>query len=223
MGGGGTGVYRPAAWRPVRLGSHEDVPEVWFESWGRVGALALALVVAYGWLVVVLRASGKRTLAKLSALDFVVTIALGSTLSAVVVSRDIPLVEGMLALLGLVALQYGAARSTRQWEWFDRLVKSHPTALLVHGRLREDAMARNRVRADEVAAAVRKDGFASLGDVACVVLETDGTFSVLDRLGDGTALDGVEGIEPSIGGDHSDGFAGEAPDDLRRATPRRRP
>ena len=131
------------------------MPDVWFESWGRVGALALALVVAYGWLVVVLRVSGKRTLAKLSAFDFVVTIALGSTLSTVIVSRDVPLAEGTLALLGLVVLQYGAARSTRQWSWFDKLVKSQPTALLVDGRLREDAMAHNRVRADEVAAAVR--------------------------------------------------------------------
>jgi uncharacterized membrane protein YcaP (DUF421 family) len=172
------------------------VSDVWFESWGRVGALAVAFVVVYGWLVVVLRVSGKRTLAKLSAFDFVVTIALGSTLSTVIVSRDVPLVEGTLALLGLVVLQYGAARSTQQWSWFDKLVKSQPTALLVNGRLRENAMVRNRLRGDEVAAAVRKAGFASLGDVACVVLETDGTFNVLERLGDRTAVDEVDGIGP---------------------------
>lgn len=173
------------------------MPDVWFESWGRVGAVALALVVAYPWLIFILRVSGKRTLAKLSAFDFVVTIALGSTLSTVIVSRDVPLVEGMVALVGLVVLQYGAARSTRQWSWFDRLAKSRPTALLVEGRLRDDAMARNRIRAGEVAAAVRKAGYASLGEVACVVLETDGTFSVLERFGDRTAVEGVEGLQPS--------------------------
>jgi uncharacterized membrane protein YcaP (DUF421 family) len=189
------------------------VPEVWFETWGRLGALGLALVAAYGWLVLVLRVSGKRTLAKLNAFDFVVTIALGSTLSTVIVSRDVPLAEGMLALLGLVALQYVAARSSRRWSWFDTLVKSKPTALLVDGRLREDAMADNRIRADEVAAAVRKEGYASFDQVACIVLETDGTFSVLDDLGDRTALDGVVGLA-SRG-------TGATPDRRRAAAPPR--
>ncbi len=171
------------------------MPGVWFESWGRVGALAVALVVAYCWLLIVLRLSGKRTLAKLSSFDFVVTIALGSVLATVITSREIPIAEGALALVGLVSAQYGAARSTRRWRWFERLVKPRPTALLVDGRFRQEAMRRNRVSSDEVVAAVRKAGLATLHEVAYVVLETDGTFSVLRRADDDSALEGVEGVD----------------------------
>ena len=174
---------------------------VWFESWERMGALAVALVAAYCWLLIVLRLSGKRTLAKLSAFDFVVTIALGSTFATVIASREVPIAEGALALVGLVGAQYVAARSTQRWHRFERLVKPRPTALLVDGRLRHDAMRRNRVSSDEVAAAVRKAGIASLHEVVYVVLETDGTFSVLCRADDDSALAGVEGVDDVRGSD----------------------
>jgi uncharacterized membrane protein YcaP (DUF421 family) len=173
------------------------MPSALFETWGRLAVLAAALVVAYAWLVLLLRISGKRTLAKLNAFDFVVTIALGSTLATVIVSRDVPLVEGAAALAGLVALQFVVARSTRASARFDRLVKAEPTALVVDGEVRHDAMRRTRVRPDEVAAALRKEGVASFADVDLVVLETDGTFSVLRDAGDGSALAGVQGLGPT--------------------------
>lgn len=168
--------------------------ELW-ESWARVGALLLVLVVAYGWTILVLRVAGKRTLAKLNAFDFVVTIALGSTLSSVILTRDLPLGEGLLAIVGLVALQFSVAWASTRSQLFARLVKSTPTALLVDGELRQDAMARCRVRRDEIAAAARKHGHADMGDVGYVILETDGTFSVLSHSRGGDALDGVDGVD----------------------------
>lgn len=40
-------------------------------------------VLAYASLILLLRASGKRTLSKMNAFDFIVTVALGSTLASV--------------------------------------------------------------------------------------------------------------------------------------------
>jgi uncharacterized membrane protein YcaP (DUF421 family) len=167
----------------------------WFEGWIRLAEVAGVLVATYVLLVVMLRVSGKRTLAKLNAFDFVVTVALGSTLSAVAVSREVPLAEGVVVLAGLVLLQYLAARAGRRWDGFGRLIKSAPTALVVDGRLREEDMAANRIRVEELGAALRKAGHASFATAACVVLETDGSFSVLDDLGDRSALVGVRGVE----------------------------
>jgi uncharacterized membrane protein YcaP (DUF421 family) len=189
------------------------MPSFVIETWGRVAVLTVVLVVAYAWLVAVLRVSGTRTLAKLNAFDFVVTIALGSTLATVVLSRDVPLIEALTAMLGLVVLQYVVARASRRWNGFDAAVKSQPTALLVDGRLRPQAMAKCRVRADEVAAAVRKEGIGSFTAVACVILETDGTFSVLEHDPVGTVRSGVEGLEEiddaAAGVDEPDGRGGD--------------
>ncbi|NKC33416.1 DUF421 domain-containing protein [Roseomonas sp. BU-1] len=150
-----------------------------FQDW--TGLLRVLLVgsLAYPALVLFLRVSGKRTLAKLNAFDLVVTVALGSTLATVLLNRSVTLAEGLVALLLLIGLQFLVAwlsvRSTR----FSNLVKSEPTLLLHQGRLLEEAMRRQRVTREEVLAALRSGGVATPEQAAAVVLETDGTMSVV--------------------------------------------
>jgi uncharacterized membrane protein YcaP (DUF421 family) len=136
-------------------------------------------LAAYALLVLFLRISGKRTLAKMSAFDLVVTVALGSTLSTILVSRDVPLADGVVALALLIGLQYGVAWTSVRWPWFERVVKSGPSLLLHRGELRHAQLRRNRVAEEEVRAAARGAGHAALGKVGAVVLETDGGFSVI--------------------------------------------
>ncbi|HSN71432.1 MAG TPA: hypothetical protein VLT59_07975, partial [Steroidobacteraceae bacterium] len=63
-------------------------------------------VLAYVALLFFLRATGKRTLSKLNALDLVVTVALGSTLATLLLSQSVTLAQGELALALLVGLQF---------------------------------------------------------------------------------------------------------------------
>ncbi|MDN6351638.1 MAG: hypothetical protein L0J69_08220 [Yaniella sp.] len=51
---------------------------MWFESWSEIFRVVAVGAAAYVTLVIVLRVSGKRSLAKLNAFDLVVTVALGS-------------------------------------------------------------------------------------------------------------------------------------------------
>ena len=62
------------------------------------------LVGSYAGLILVLRISGKRTLSKMNAFDLVVTVALGSTLATISLSKDTALVQRMLVLTLLVLL-----------------------------------------------------------------------------------------------------------------------
>lgn len=82
---------------------------MWFDTWLGLWRVAVVGMCAYAALVVFLRTSGKRTLAKMNAFDLVVTVALGSTLATVLLSKDVALVEGVLAFAVLIALQFGIA------------------------------------------------------------------------------------------------------------------
>ena len=62
--------------------------------------------LAYAALILLLRASGNRTLSKMNAFDFVVTVALGSTLATMLLSADVALAEGVVALALLIGLQF---------------------------------------------------------------------------------------------------------------------
>ncbi|SDE07541.1 DUF421 domain-containing protein [Auraticoccus monumenti] len=149
-----------------------------FDTWYDLLRILAMGVAAYVALLLLLRVSGKRTLSKLNAFDFVITVALGSTLATVLLSSTVSLAEGLLALALLVALQWGVAFASSRSRRVERLVKTEPALLYRQGFL-TGAMRRERVTADELRQAARASGHADLEEVAAVVLETDGTLSVL--------------------------------------------
>lgn len=63
-------------------------------------------VCPYAGLVMILRVTGRRTLSKMNAFDFVVTVALGSTLTSAMLSSDVSVLEALLAFALLCALQF---------------------------------------------------------------------------------------------------------------------
>ena len=139
--------------------------------------------LAYVALVLLLRVSGKRTLSKMNACDLVVTVALGSTLATVILSKDVALAEGVVAFALLIGLQFGITWLSVRSVTVSHLVKSEPTLLLYQGRFLPEPMRRMRVLETEVHAAIREQGIAALTDVETVVLETDGSFAVVQRTG----------------------------------------
>lgn len=159
-----------------------------FQSWQSLAWTGLSALVAYAALILFLRVTGKRTLAKMSAFDLVVTVALGSTLASIVTSDRLPLANGLLALASLIVLQYAVAWGSLRAGWFRRVVKGEPTLLFYRGELLEDALHRTRIGRDEILHAIRNSGRGRMGDVGAVVLESDGSFSVIPD-GDVTAQD----------------------------------
>lgn len=152
---------------------------MFFEGWHGVWRVVVMGVCAYPALVVTLRIAGKRTLAKMNAFDLVVTVALGSTLSSILTSKDLALVEGLVALLLLVGLQVLVAFLSSRSERANRVVKSEPRLLVRNGVLLESAMQAERVTEDDIWAAVRKQGLSAIADAEAVVLESSGDLSVV--------------------------------------------
>lgn len=171
-----------------------------FESWSSLGHTLLAGLVAYAALVVFLRISGKRTLAKLNAFDFVVTVAIGSTLATVLTSKSLPLADGALALALLVALQFAVAWITVRVRWFRRIVKSRPAAVFLRGEFDDEAMVRERLSPDEVLMAIRRSGFHDLNRVFMVILETDGSLNVLGHPEEQPSRPSTEDVTGAEGG-----------------------
>ena len=155
------------------------MPEWLFSGWEPALRTVVVGVAAYVALIAVLRLSGKRTLSKMNAFDFVVTVALGSTVATILLSRDVALAEGLIALVLLVGLQYVVAYASVRIPVVEDLVKSEPTLVVRNGRMLHEAMRRERVAAAEVEQAARMTGVARLDDVEAMILETDGTFSVV--------------------------------------------
>lgn len=150
-----------------------------FQGWTGLGRTVLVGVLAYVALVLMLRVSGKRTLSKLNAFDLVVTVALGSTLATVLLSKDVALAEGLTAFAVLIALQFAVTWGSVRWRAVADVARSEPSLLVRSGQLLPDAMRRERITEDEVRGALRAWGVLDLKEVAAVVLEPDGALSVI--------------------------------------------
>ncbi|MBA1272285.1 DUF421 domain-containing protein [Stutzerimonas azotifigens] len=136
-------------------------------------------VLAYISLVALLRISGRRTLSKMNAFDMVVTVALGSTLATVLLNKDVSLAQGVLGFATLIGLQYLVTWTSVRLDWVRRVVTGEPALLFYRGRMLPDALRKARVAENEVRAAVRGSGHAALDEIEAVILETDGSFSVV--------------------------------------------
>jgi uncharacterized membrane protein YcaP (DUF421 family) len=154
---------------------------IFFDSWFGLLRVVVVGVSAYALLIVMLRVSGKRTLSKMNAFDLIVTVALGSTLATVLLTDSVPLAEGAVAFALLICLQFAITWLSVRWPWFQDMIKAEPTLLVHDGRYLEAALRRQRVTREEIAAALRASGKSDLSEVHSVVLETDGSMTVIPR------------------------------------------
>ncbi len=163
---------------------------MFFDSFSDLTRVIVVTPLAYLWLVVALRISGKRTLAQLNAFDFIVTVALGSTLATVLLSSSVSWTEGATALGMLTVLQFIVAMLSVHFSWFRRAVTSTPSVLLRDGQPILETLVRERVSEASLRQAVRQTGYGGLEEVALAVLENNGTISVIPtgQLGSGSAL-----------------------------------
>lgn len=154
---------------------------MFFDNWQVLIRTVTVGVLAYISLVVFLRLSGRRTLSKMNAFDLVVTVALGSTFATILLNKDVSLAQGALAMVLLIGLQFLVTWTSVRVSWVRHLVTGEPALLFHRGQFLRGAMRAARVTEDEVRSSIRSAGVASLTGVEAVVLETDGSFSVIQE------------------------------------------
>ncbi|MEU1973740.1 YetF domain-containing protein [Microbacterium sp. NPDC019599] len=167
---------------------------MWFDNWSDILRVVVVGIASYALLVVSIRLSGKRTLAQLNAFDFVVTVALGSTLATILLSSDVSFAEGGTAIALLLALQVAVAVCTVALARVGKLFTAEPSLLLWQGQMDYAALRRHRVSRADVEQAIRQSGVGEIGAVGAVILESNGRISVIEqsKLGSGSSLDGID-------------------------------
>lgn len=160
-----------------------QIEHMFFESWSDLLRVVLVGTLAYAALVAMLRISGKRTLAKLNAFDLVVTVAIGSTLATILLSRTVTLFEGLTALALLIGLQWAVTATSVRSPRIARLVRSEPQLLVYRGETCPGALKQERITNSELDTILRSAGLASPDQAQTVILESDGSFSVTARPG----------------------------------------
>lgn len=152
---------------------------LFFNNWDSLLRTFLIAIMAYIALILMLRVSGKRTLSQMKEFDFIVTVALGSTLATVLLNKSVSLSDGVFALFLLIFLQYFLAWTSLRSKSFSKLISSEPTLIFYRGNFLWEALKQERVTEAEVRSILRSQGVTSISEVDAVVMESNGQFTVV--------------------------------------------
>ncbi len=155
---------------------------LFFNSWDSLLRIVISTIMAYLAMVFFLRITGKRTLSKMNAFDFVITVALGSSLATVVLNKNVPILNGAVAFFMLIGLQLLITWLSVRNPAIKKMVTSRPTLLLYKGEIFEDIIRKERITREELFVAARSKGIPRLSDLDAIVLETTGDITIIPQL-----------------------------------------
>uniref|UniRef100_UPI003593849D DUF421 domain-containing protein n=1 Tax=Persicitalea sp. TaxID=3100273 RepID=UPI003593849D len=155
--------------------------KVFFDNWETIARISINTTLAYVAMIILLRVSGKRTLSKMNAFDFIVTVALGSSLATVALSKSVPLLDGILAFSLFIFLQFSLTWLSVRVKAVKKVITNDPVILLYRGEFLREVMKKERITEEEINVAVRESGTTNLQDIHVIVLETTGTMSVISE------------------------------------------
>jgi uncharacterized membrane protein YcaP (DUF421 family) len=138
----------------------------------------------YVTLLVVLRVSGKRSMAQITTFDFVLLLIIGEATQQALIGDDFSITTGLLLILTLVgidmALSLLQVRSPRLSRWLD----GTPVVILENGRLLRDRLEKSRVDESDILTAAReRHGLQRLDEIKYAVLERSGGISIIPKQG----------------------------------------
>lgn len=141
----------------------------------------LRATLVYGFLIILLRVTGKRQVGQLAPFDLVLLLLLSNAVQDSVNGGDNSLVGGMISAATLVSLNFAVAFMTHRSKRVEALIEGRPQVLIHNGRLFPTVLAQAQLTHHELDAALRRAGCLAVEDVQLAVLENNGAISVVQR------------------------------------------
>jgi uncharacterized membrane protein YcaP (DUF421 family) len=135
-------------------------------------------VVVYIFLLVILRVTGKRQVGQLAPFDLVLLLVLSNALQNSMNGGDNTVTGGLISAVTLISLNWLLGYATFRSKKIGRFVEGRPQVIVHNGHVYHDVMQSERLTQDELDAALRLAGCASIHDVHFAILENNGQISV---------------------------------------------
>jgi uncharacterized membrane protein YcaP (DUF421 family) len=135
----------------------------------------------YGFLLVLLRLTGKRQVGQLAPFDLVLLLVLSNAVQNSMNGGDNSLVGGLVSAGTLVGLNSAISLATYRSRRLEALIEGRPQVLVHNGQLYDTVLKDAKLTRHELHAALRQAGCESVEQVHTAVLENNGSISVVQR------------------------------------------
>ena len=151
--------------------------------------VALSAVGIYLALMFCTRLAGLRSFSKMSSFDFTITVAIGSLVATVLLSKDPPLVQGGVGLAMLFGIQFLVSFFRARSSSFAQVVDNDALLLMAGTEVLHNNLEAARVTTNDLRAKLREANVVHPEQVRAVVMESTGDISVLHADPEGPDLD----------------------------------
>ena len=144
----------------------------WWELILRSGAIYLALLIGF-------RLFGKREVGQMTLFDLVVVLLVANAVQPAMTGPDASITGGLIIIITLLTLNYAISFARVRVPWFNRLVEPSPVVVAKNGKWLKAQLKKQELTDEECQAALREHGLESVAETKQVVLEADGSLSVV--------------------------------------------
>lgn len=156
--------------------------------------MVLRATIVYFFLLMIIRATGKRELGQLSPFDFVILLIISEALQPALTDDDRSIVGSVILVCTLAVWHLVVAVASYRSPKVADVMNGVPSVLIEDGKLIKPTMDAERVPEEDILSEARGVGIESLDQIALAVLETSGKISIIPKSGPVTQPPGKKSI-----------------------------
>ena len=157
-------------------------------------------IVLYVIILIVMRLMGKREIGQLQPFELVIAIMIADLASIPMTDTGIPIQNGIIPILGLLFMHLIISMINMKSIHAREIICGKPTILIYRGKIKEEALRRERFTINELEERLRSVNITSLGDVEYAILETSGQLTVIPKPNKRNTIPEDFNIEPEYEG-----------------------
>lgn len=154
-----------------------------------IAVILTKILGMYIALIIFTRIAGLRSFSKMSGFDFAVTVAIGSVFASVILAKDPPLAQGIVALAFMFCVQMSLAELRKRSDTIEQISSNDPRLIMIGDKMLKDQMRAAKISETDLYAKLREANVLCFSQIDAVVAETTGDVSVLHRTANGKPLD----------------------------------
>jgi uncharacterized membrane protein YcaP (DUF421 family) len=138
--------------------------------------------LVYVLLLVLLRLTGKRTLAQITSFDFVLLLIISEATQQALIGVDNSMINCAIVVSTLIGINIVMSLLKQRYKWVDRVLDDIPLVIVANGKPLKERMDKARVDEDDVLDAARENfGLERMDQIRHAILERDGQISIIPR------------------------------------------
>ncbi len=142
-------------------------------------SIFIRTIIIYIILNVMLKIMGKRQIGELEVNELVTTLLISEIGALPISDTNIPLLPSVIPIIFITSAEIIISIAKNKSSLLKRAVEGEPVYIIYKGRLKQSALADNRISINEFLTEMRIQGIADISDVRYAILEQNGKLSFI--------------------------------------------